>query len=231
MKIHDVKNAFDDADRYLMGNSSLLTRVHLITEMTKDLVFGKYIELGCGDGSIAFSLLKEDKKLVLVDLSSVMMDKAREKTPPALANNVTYSVSDIYSFQSEQQFDLVICVGVLAHVPSIEQLITRIGSLLKHDGYVVLQFTESNSVWGWFDYRFMSIGHGGYELNKTSQNFLDPLLANQNLTVLDKRTYSDSSMGLGRINTKLAYRFKVLTARLNLPGVFSEVVMLLQKTK
>jgi 2-polyprenyl-3-methyl-5-hydroxy-6-metoxy-1,4-benzoquinol methylase len=230
MKLQDVKRTFDDADRYLKRNSSILVRMRLINEMVKDLVFRRYIELGCGDGSIALSLLKEDKKLVLVDLSEVMIDKAREKTAPALVKNVTYTVGDIYSFQSEEQFDLVICVGVLAHVPSVEQLITKIGSLLKYDGYLVLQFTESNSLFGWFNYQFMKTSYGGYEVNKTSQNYLGPLLANQKLRVLEKRTYSDSSMGLGKLNTELAYGFKLMTSRLNLPTVFSEVIMLLKQT-
>ena len=230
MKVQDVKSTFDDADRYLKRNSSILVRMRLINELAKDLKFERYIELGCGDGSIALSLLKEDKTLVLVDLSEVMIDKAREKTAPALVKNVTYTVGDIYSFQSEEKFDLVICVGVLAHVPSIEQLIVKIRSLLKHDGYLVLQFTESNSLFGWFNYQFMKTSHGGYEVNKTSQRYLGPLLEKQQLRVLDKKTYSDSGMGLGKLNTELAYGFKLLTSRLNLPRVFSEVIMLLKQT-
>ena len=231
VKLQEVKRAFDNADRYLKGNSSILVRVRLINEMVKDLKFGRYLELGCGDGSIALSLLNENKKLVLVDLSDVMIDKAKKRTPPALVKNVTYTVSDIYSFQSEEKFDLVICVGVLAHVPSIERLIIKIGSLLKDDGHLVLQYTEGNSLFGWINYKFMRRSRGGYEVNETSQSYLEPLLKEQNLKLLDKKIYSDSGFGLGKLNTDLAYVFKVLTSKLDLACVFSEVIMLLERAR
>jgi 2-polyprenyl-3-methyl-5-hydroxy-6-metoxy-1,4-benzoquinol methylase len=229
MRVQEVKAAFDNADKYLRGNSAISVRVSLISDMIKDLSYSDYVELGCGDGTIALSLLDENKKLVLVDISNEMIRRAKEKTPPDLVNNVEYIVCDIYSYKPNVEFDLVICVGVLAHVPSIEELITRIGSLLKKDGYLILQFTEANSLFGWFIYKFMKKAYGSYEVNKTSYSYLKPLLENGNLKLLRKKIYSDSSIGLSLLSFKIAYKFKLFTSRVNLSQLFSEVILLLKR--
>ena len=229
MKLEEVKSAFDDADKYLRNNTSIPVRIKLISKMLNEIHFRDYIELGCGDGSIALSLLDEKRRAVLIDFSREMIERAKEKTPPELIKNVKYEVGNIFTYETEDKFDLLLCIGVLAHVPSIEKLFVKIDSLLSTKGYLVLQFTEARSLFGWIIYKFMRKSGSGYSVNKTSILILHKLLSFYNYELLEKQVYSDSGMGLGLYSLELAEKFKLWTSRINMPGIFSEVILLLRR--
>src|SRR5579872_5370595 len=148
MEPQQVKATFSQVDNYLCRNTSISVRIALIKEMVKGLVFHKYAELGCGDGSIALSLLDGQKQLVLVDFSPQMIERAQKNSPRHLNDRIEYVVEEILAYQTVEKFDLILCVGVLAHVPSIEQLISKLSSLLTDRGYLIVQFTESHSLCG-----------------------------------------------------------------------------------
>ena len=64
-----VKAKFDAVDDYIAGNSSLMVRRAIVKELVSELQFQSYLEVGCGDGSIALSISKTGQKLFLVDFS------------------------------------------------------------------------------------------------------------------------------------------------------------------
>jgi SAM-dependent methyltransferase len=227
MTVQQVRAVFDSPDWYLRGNTTLLVRMVLINEMLKGLSFFRYAELGCGDGSIALSLLDRDKSVVLVDVSEQMIEKARVNGAQSIGNrsNIEYVVKDIDSYQPDEKFDLILCVGVFAHVPSIEGLVAKLASMVKERGYLLIQFTERRSLAGWFMGTFMN-NTQGYEMNQLSEKGLVPLIERHDFVLRDKRTYSDSGFGLGKLNRRLAYTFKLLSARLNAGLVFSERILL-----
>jgi len=231
MKVEEVRDSFNKTERYLNCNTSILVRVNLIKNMTKCISYDNIIEIGCGDGSIGLSILEDHKELTLLDISENMIGRAKENTPSRLTRKVEYIVGDIFEYRLGKKYDLVICVGVLSHVPSIERLLKIIESILSESGYVILQFTESHSLFGWFNYKFMNKTDGGYKVNKTCYGELSPLLLKLNLKLIDKEVYSDSGLLLSRLNPSIAYKFKLFTSKLQLPSIFSEVIILLERQK
>ena len=229
MRVEEVRATFNQTEKYLNRNTSILVRVNLIRNMLKTILYKNIIEIGCGDGSIGLSILDENKELTLLDISEKMIVRAKEKTPSLLCRKVEYVVEDIYTYQPRKKYDLVICVGVLAHVPSIEDLLIKIGSILSESGHLILQFTESHSLFGWFNYKFMNKTYGGYKVNKTCYRDLVPLLSKLNLKLISKKVYSGSAFLLSHINPSLGYKFKLLTSRLLFPYIFSEVIILLER--
>lgn len=229
MRVQEVRATFNQTEKYLDRNTSILVRVNLIKNMSKSFLYKNIIEIGCGDGSIGLSILDENKELTLLDISENMIVRAKEKTPSSLCRKVEYIVQDIYTYQPRKKYDLVICVGVLAHVPSIEDLLIKIGSILSESGHLILQFTESQSLFGWFNYKFMNKTYGGYKVNKTCYRDLAPLLSKLNLIVITKKVYSGSTFLLSHINPSIGYKFKLLTSSLLLPRIFSEVIILLER--
>ena len=159
-----------------------------------------------------------------------MIALARTNTPSAAADRVTYVVGDVNHFVPERPFDLLICMGVVAHVRSIPELLTTIGSFLGENGYLIIQFTESRSLFGKLIGRFASKAIGGYEMGQTSYDDLVSVLANLGFTPLKRVSYSDSSFGLRRLSRQGAVWFKLFTARLHMPYVFSESIVLFRRT-
>jgi 2-polyprenyl-3-methyl-5-hydroxy-6-metoxy-1,4-benzoquinol methylase len=73
-----------------------------------------------------------------------MLAIARSKIPSELENNVEIVNQDFMAANLEpQSFDLIICVGVLAHVESPAALLERIATLLKPGGEVIFELTDS----------------------------------------------------------------------------------------
>jgi len=229
MKVEEVKAKFDQKEKYLEGNTSILVRVNLINEMVRGISFINYLEVGCGDASIALSMLDDRKKLTLVDISDNMLADAKNKTPPALVKQVKYINHDICSYEFKEKYDLVICVGLLAHIPSIDDLISKIGSITNINGFLVLQYTERKSFFGWFNLRFMNKSDDCYEVNTISYSDLKHRLERAGFKSVSKRVYSDSNMGLRNLSFKLAYKFKLATSKLPHNFLFSEVILLLKK--
>lgn len=225
-----VKATFDRTERYLSDNSTIPVRARLVKELTRSLSFDRYIDIGCGDGSIGLGLLEGSRELTLLDLSGSMIALARTNTPSAAADRVTYVVGDVNNFVPEQPFDLLICMGVIAHVRSTRELLTTIGSFLDAHGYLVIQFTESRSFFGRLIGRFANKAIGGYEMTQTSYDDLVQVLANLGFTPLERVSYSDSSFGLGRLSHRGAVSFKMFTSWLRMPYVFSESIVLFKRT-
>ena len=92
---------------------------------------------------LSLQFLPEQNHLTLVDASRPMLDRAKSNTRAQYLQSVDYVHGDILHFESAELYDVVLCVGVLAHVPDTEALVARIACLLKPGGRCVFQFTDA----------------------------------------------------------------------------------------
>jgi SAM-dependent methyltransferase len=92
---------FSEPARYLSGNFRIALRSELVREMAGSSP-GEILDLGCGNGAVVAAL---DGPKTLVDNSPAMIAEARGVGRAIRA--------DLHDFRG--QFDLVLCVGVLAH--------------------------------------------------------------------------------------------------------------------
>lgn len=149
-KLDQVKSLFEMPDKYLCPRQfDIRIRVETVKQFTENLPVNRVLDIGCGDGSISTPLLPRCNHLTLVDLSSRMLDLARNKIPSDRSNDVELiNGSFIGSNLSPQSFDLILCVGVLAHVDSPAAVIAEIARLAKPGASIILEFTDSFHFWG-----------------------------------------------------------------------------------
>jgi len=94
--------------------------------------------------------------LTLLDISPNMLALARSRVPESLAANVTFVKEDfLTAFPDNESFDLIICIGVLAHVSAPREVIAKIAKLLRPGGVLILEFTDSTH----FSRRLLSSYH------------------------------------------------------------------------
>jgi ubiquinone/menaquinone biosynthesis C-methylase UbiE len=143
-RVEQVRSVFDRRENYLDKRQ---LDIRLRTETAARLVEGKeysnILDIGCGDGSISVPLLNARSRLTLLDISDAMLSRARSRVPEDLIPRATFVNQDFMEVPFEEKaFDLLICVGVLAHVASPSKVIAKLASLLTPGGTLILECTD-----------------------------------------------------------------------------------------
>lgn len=149
-KTRQVRQVFENTDRYLESRAvDIRFRVETVKEFAAEIQWQKILDIGCGDGSISLQLLNRESHLTLLDLSTNMIDLAVANIPDALARNVEIRNGDFTAIELESQaFDLIVTVGVMAHVDSPDKFLAKISEILRPGGSLVIEFTDSGHIVG-----------------------------------------------------------------------------------
>lgn len=119
----------------------------------------RILDYGCGVGRMSKEIIKQHPtaRVVGVDASAVQLQHSRE-----YINDERFTAS--FPHELEGQFDLVYCLYVLQHVPSIElrEAIARIHYRLKSDGVFIYCSSDTRMAVRWdsaafFDDRFLGV--------------------------------------------------------------------------
>ena len=145
-----VKSLFSVPDKYLgPRHFDIRLRIETVQQFTSTLMFDRVLDIGCGNGAISLPLLPRCHRLTLLDLSEKMLELARLQIPSERSSNVELIAGDVLDTNLEpRSFDLILCLGVLAHVDSPAAVIAKMARLAKPGSLVVLEFTDSSHFWG-----------------------------------------------------------------------------------
>jgi len=98
---------------------------------------GKYVlEAGCGAGRFTEVLLSKGARVASFDISDAV--EANKKNFPLNEDHIIFQadINDI-PFKAEQ-FDVVLCLGVIQHTPDPEQTIASLWNQVKPGGWLVI---------------------------------------------------------------------------------------------
>jgi 2-polyprenyl-3-methyl-5-hydroxy-6-metoxy-1,4-benzoquinol methylase len=149
-KTEDVKALFEVPEKYLGPRQfDIRVRVETVQRFTRARYFDRVLDIGCGDGAISLPLLPRCGRLTLLDLSRSMLDLARRRIPAERAEDVEIIAGEFMrAALKPRSYDLVCCIGVLAHVDSPAEVIAKVAKLVKPGAWVILEFTDSFHFWG-----------------------------------------------------------------------------------
>ena len=144
-RVELVRTFFDQPENYLERKRfDIRIRAETTKTFLDGATYAKIIDIGCGNGSISLPLVSPDRYLTLLDISSTMLTLARSRVPSELARNVEIIQGDFLGAELENgSYDVVICMGVLAHVASPLDVVQKIAALLKPGGTLILECTDS----------------------------------------------------------------------------------------
>ena len=147
-KTQQVKTVFEEPQWYLERRRYNITiRAETVQELLAGKTFDRIIDIACGDASISLPLLTQENRLTLVDISSAMLAHARSRIPSALTANVDILNQDFMSANLRpQSYDLVMCLGLLAHVDNPAGIIAKITSLVKPGGTIIMESTDAANI-------------------------------------------------------------------------------------
>jgi ubiquinone/menaquinone biosynthesis C-methylase UbiE len=200
-----VRRTFERPEWYLEGTSC---NIRIRQETVRDWAAGarprRMLDIGCGNGSISTPLLRADNRLTLLDLSSKMLSIARSNVPDDLARNVELVNADLMAAELEPHaYDLIICLGVLAHVDSPAATLQKIAGLLQPGGTLILEFTDAFHPIGLPTVLFSRLRAAfrppPYALNLLSNRDVFGMLKGANLRLVSTYRYSLRLPGIYRL--------------------------------
>lgn len=142
----NVREFFDRPALYLSTSCNIRARAEIIGALVGKPRNSNILDIGCGDGSLSAQFCDSRNTLTLIDLSQPMLSLARSHLDKPTDAQIAFIQGDFLTHPLSGPYDIVICVGVLAHVESIEAALVRIATLLKPGGHCILQWTDSDRI-------------------------------------------------------------------------------------
>lgn len=141
ISLNNVHSFFNNTDNYLFSDSTILLRKSIVFEILGDISSARFLDIGCGNGLISKPYL-ELNHITFLDLSEEMLKKAKENIPAEIFKNAEFFNSSIEDYESNKNFDIVLLLGVLAHVSDIESVISKVTKLTRGNGLCIVQITN-----------------------------------------------------------------------------------------
>lgn len=124
----NLAKAWGDPNKCAKGEVPSNGRMHWsLIEKASSLVEGNSVlDVGCGFGHL-FSLLR-DRDYLGVDTSESMIRMAREFFPE---DKDSFQIGDTFDLSSLPEFDTVVAIGLIIHIPSLEKSLKQLWSRTK----------------------------------------------------------------------------------------------------
>ena len=124
-------------------NYNFRKRLEIVVEEVQ-IEGGSLLDCACGTGEITLQVLKTSNFLnaVICDISTDMLSIAKKLISKEINSNiVSYQEVDIFKYEPPKnlKFDIILCLGLIAHVGSLDDLLRHLKFMLCKNGIIVLQ--------------------------------------------------------------------------------------------
>ncbi len=172
------------------------TRLKLTRELAGASA-GRLLDCAAGTGEITCALLKSGRfsYATIVDISSAMLQSAKELLNSQITNTeLEFVHSDVFNFKpSDSRFDLILCLGLIAHVGRLDILLPHLKSMLTPGGRIILQTTLIDHVGARIVRAFTArreLAERGYRISWFSQRDIAEACHGAGLRILEMRRHS-----------------------------------------
>jgi len=204
MKTGEVKAFFERTDVYLTYNYNLRIRMETVASFLDDSTFENVLDMPCGTGDISVPFLNRFSHLTLMDFSENMIATARSRVPEEELGKVTFVNGDFYAHDFEgKQYDLVMNIGILAHIADPMRFLDESMKLVKPGGSLILQNTDSDHWFAKLIHFYLGmrrlVGKDKYKLNKVSEKALLKKVIGSGFSLRQCFRYNQSFLGMSRL--------------------------------
>jgi len=231
---------FFSKDDYLRNSSDRIkVRSSIIKRYISDSFFTSVLDVGCGDGSLSLPYCAQFNSLMLNDLSVQMLSRCIVNADPDCSSIITTFQGDIFdeTFPS-LKFDLIICVGVIAHVDDPIVFLQKLDSVLEKGGMIIVETTENPYPVGAFLSRVKLVNYSvkqdtlykAYPKNRLPVHDLNSFFINSGYEILGEDKFSIPLPTMSKWPHKLKYFYTLLTWKIPFLSYFgSEYVACFKK--
>lgn len=209
----DAARAFFNRPGYLKRTVHRTAVRHtIVREMLGPVQRARILDLGCGDGQVSLPLVGETNELTLVDFAPRMLEAAAQAVPDNQRDRVNLVQAAVHEFEPPVPYDAVICLGVLAHVPSIADAVTKVAACLKPSGKAIIELTPNPLGWKKALRPYHAIAKAlkpssGYQLNQMVPDELVAIASRVGLSLRGVRRHNVPLPGLRWWPYRWHYRY------------------------
>lgn len=217
MSENKVKLFFNKLDYLKNSSDRILIRSNVVKDLLGEVKNANILDIGCGDGSLSLQFLENSNHLTLIDISDKMLEKVKEKIPDGLEANIRLVNDSFEVIKDEEKYDVIICVGVIAHVPVVEALFAKIAAILKPNGKLILETTPNpypigRILFPYYYLRSLIIGQAPkYNKHRLKVAALKSYTDNMGLKCLQTIRYSFPLPGMSHWPQSLKLRYTLFT--------------------
>jgi 2-polyprenyl-3-methyl-5-hydroxy-6-metoxy-1,4-benzoquinol methylase len=198
-----VRELFENTTQYLKFDYNLRIRKETVDTFTKNLHFKSILDMPCGNGEISIPLRNKANHLLLMDLSSNMCKLASENIPVS-SNKIDVINADFFSYDfNGQKFDLIICLGLLAHVESPKLLLDKLSGCVQNGGHLIIQNTDASHFYNYLIGIYLGIKNifkkQSYPLNKVTGSYIENDLSGKGFKKIQQFRYNQSFLGFSNL--------------------------------
>ena len=158
---------------------------------------GRLLDCAAGTGEITCALLKSVRfnYATVVDVSPSMLQSAKNLLTSQVKNaELEFVQSDVFNFKpSDSRFDLILCLGLIAHIGRLDILLPHLRSMLTAGGRLILQTTLADHL-GTRIVRALTsrseLARRGYRISWFSQRNIADACDRAGLRILETRRHS-----------------------------------------
>jgi SAM-dependent methyltransferase len=172
------------------------TRLRLTCELAEGLS-GRLLDCAAGTGEITCALLEPGRfnHATVVDISPTMLQSAKALLASQIKNaELEFVQSDVFAFKpSDSRFDLILCLGLIAHTGRLDILLPHLKSMLTPGGRIILQATLTDHLGTRLVRALAStteLARRGYRISWFSQRNISDASDRAGLRILETRRHS-----------------------------------------
>ena len=229
-----VERFFDDPFRYLGKDHLVRIRARIVASLLAPLPSASVLDAGCGDGSVSLPLLEFGNRVAFLDPSKKMLELARTRVPERHSSDAEFLAMLLEDLPPHRVFDVVLAMGLLAHVDSVEKAFARIVAHCRSGGTIIIQLTDCDSLLGRLNLGYCNLRERiaasfGYRLNRLSTSGLESLARGFGCRFVLRQRYSLLMPGMTRLPNRLLYAKGVASLYWPLKLLGGESILVFQK--
>ena len=178
------------------ANANFQQRLKLASELG-GASSGRLLDCAAGTGEITCALLESGRfsHATVVDVSARMLQSAKHLLTSRITKvQLEFLESDVFDFKSSDfRFDLILCLGLVAHTGRLDILLPHLKSMLTPGGRIILQTTFTDH-FGTRMLRALSsrseLSRRGYRISWFSQRNISEACDRAGLRILEMRRHS-----------------------------------------
>jgi len=162
-----------------------------------------------------------------------MLKLAKENVRAEFNPGATFVNTDFAHFKTDTRFDIVVCLGVIAHVNNIREFLIKLKEITTEEGIILLQYSASEKLISKINrYRQGLLSRSkysyDYKINLTSSEQMRRLINDAGLTITKKVNYFPVSPLFSAFNYATKVRMLKIFYRRGLLSSFgSEIILYL----